>query len=89
MALPAGIELRFHPKEPSFPTWYPPQPEAPGRDDGLEYPCFFASGPYRSSQNIEFHCETYQFYFEENLGIGLFGIGARSKLMGQSKRLGL
>lgn len=64
MRLPSGIELRFHPDERHFPCWY---------DDSLsepEHPCFFVSGRHQGSSR-DYACEAYQFYFKENLAIGL------------------
>ena len=79
MSLPKGLELRFHPKETRFPEWHD------DRQDATPHPCFVATGTHLSSNGVEFYCEQYQFYFRDNLAIGLFGVSSKSKALGASR----
>ena len=76
MSLSKGLELRFHPKETRFPEWHD------DRQNATPHPCFVAIGTHASSNGVEFYCEQYQFYFRDNLAIGLFGVSSKSKALG-------
>lgn len=74
-----GIKLCFHPEETEFPTWYE------GDCGPQQHPCFVACGLHRYKDNIEYHCESYQFYFKNNFGIGLFRANPEAKALGYHK----
>eukprot|EP00210_Caulerpa_lentillifera_P009273 g8838.t1 len=74
-----GIELRFHKEETEFPTWYE------GESGSQQHPCFVAVGQRQSEDGTEYHCESYQFYFEHNYGIGLFRASPKAKSLGYHK----
>eukprot|EP00210_Caulerpa_lentillifera_P007476 g7143.t1 len=71
-----GIELRFHPKERTVPSWFEDREEKP------KCPCFMSRGTHVFSDKIEYDAEAYQFYYRYNWAIGLGGIIPRSSLLG-------
>lgn len=76
--LPNGMELRFHPDEKYFPTWYT-------NDHGtsIEHPVFVVKGKHRYADEVKYTCVGYQFYFTVNPAIGLNGVNPKDKLMGR------
>ena len=76
--LPSGLELRFHPDEQDFPTWY----RAEDRESKMEYPCFFNKGKHEFADGVVYRCLGYQFYFQYNRAIGLGGVFPWSEALG-------
>lgn len=76
--LPGGLELRFHPDEEYFPTWYITSERA-----DIEHPCFVNKGTHEFADEQVYDCVGYQFYFEFNPATGLGGIFPESEALGE------
>ena len=81
--LPGGLELRFHHRESGFPR------RIPGDDStNWEHPCYVNIGKHKYSDGIVYDAVGYQFYFEQNESIGLWGLWGNCGLLFRWKCLG-